>query len=219
MLGNQVELWETILAIMKLGAVILPTTTAVGPADLGDRIARSRVRHVICNAADTGKFDRVPGDYTRISVGAAEGWSDLRTAAQLQHTSVAHPGTTPDDPLLLYFTSGTTSRPKLVFVACDRRGCVRWEDACCSGGSTDASSVEGRALRGDPPGCRARMSARALYHVGRRTVIEALVSAWPQPRKKPPARPSKRGTGLDTPGRSRGHPRLAQDQLRSRRPG
>jgi acetyl-CoA synthetase len=114
MLGNQVELWEAMLAIMKLGAVILPTTTAVGPADLGDRIARGRVRHVICNAADTGKFDRVSGDYTRISVGAAEGWSDLRTAAQLQHTSVAHPGTTPDDPLLLYFTSGTTSRPKLV---------------------------------------------------------------------------------------------------------
>ncbi|MFI7448579.1 AMP-binding protein [Nonomuraea sp. NPDC049714] len=114
MLGNQVELWEAMLAIMKLGAVILPTTTAVGRADLADRIARGRVRHVICDAADTGTFGQVPGDYTRISVGAAEGWSDLREAADLEHTSVGHPGTTPDDPLLLYFTSGTTSRPKLV---------------------------------------------------------------------------------------------------------
>jgi acetyl-CoA synthetase len=114
MLGNQVELWEAMLAIMKLGAVILPTTTAVGPADLGDRIARGRVRHVICDATDTGTFDQVPGDYTRISVGAAKGWADLRAAAELAHTGVAHPGTTPDDPLLLYFTSGTTSRPKLV---------------------------------------------------------------------------------------------------------
>ncbi|MEV4085780.1 AMP-binding protein, partial [Nonomuraea fuscirosea] len=52
--------------------------------------------------------------YTRISVGAAPGWSDLRAAAEPAHTSVAHPGTAPDDPLLLYFTSGTTSRPKLV---------------------------------------------------------------------------------------------------------
>jgi acetyl-CoA synthetase len=114
MLGNQVELWEAMLAIMKLGAVILPTTTAVGPAGLEDRITRGRVRHVICDAADTGTFDQVPGDYTRISVGAAEGWSDLRAAADLAHPSVPHPGTTPDDPLLLYFTSGTTSRPKLV---------------------------------------------------------------------------------------------------------
>jgi acetyl-CoA synthetase len=114
MLGNQVELWEAMLAIMKLGAVIVPTTTAVGPADIEDRIARGHVRHVICDAADTGKFDQVPGDYTRISVGAAEGWSDLRAAARLQHAAVPHPGTTPDDTLLLYFTSGTTSRPKLV---------------------------------------------------------------------------------------------------------
>lgn len=114
MLGNQVELWEAMLAIMKLGAVIVPTTTAVGPADLKDRIALAGVRHVICNAADTGKFDRVPGDYTRISVGEAEGWANLRAAEELEHTSIAHPDTAPDDPLLLYFTSGTTSRPKLV---------------------------------------------------------------------------------------------------------
>lgn len=114
MLGNQVELWESMLAVMKLGAVILPTTTAMGPEGLLDRITRGRVRHVICDAAHTGAFDDVPGGYTRISVGAAPGWSDLRAAAEPAHTSVAHPGTAPDDPLLLYFTSGTTSRPKLV---------------------------------------------------------------------------------------------------------
>src|SRR5512139_1981661 len=34
MLGNQVELWDSMLALMKLGAVIMPTTTAVGPSDL-----------------------------------------------------------------------------------------------------------------------------------------------------------------------------------------
>ena len=34
MLGNQVELWETMLAAMKLGAVIIPATTLLGPADL-----------------------------------------------------------------------------------------------------------------------------------------------------------------------------------------
>ncbi|MEI4273107.1 AMP-binding protein [Klenkia sp. LSe6-5] len=114
MLGNQVELWESMLAVMKLGAVIMPTTTAVGPADLGDRISRTGARHVICNAADVAKFADVPGECTRISVGAAEGWADLHEAADRPHAPVEHPGTAPGDPLLLYFTSGTTSRPKLV---------------------------------------------------------------------------------------------------------
>ncbi|MBO0845024.1 MAG: AMP-binding protein [Nocardioides sp.] len=115
MLGNQVELWETMLAVMKLGAVIMPTTTAVGPADLRDRLDRGAARHVIANAADVGKLDEVPGDYTRLSVGRADGWADLTAAADREDDSdLDHPGTAPGDRLLLYFTSGTTSRPKLV---------------------------------------------------------------------------------------------------------
>jgi acyl-coenzyme A synthetase/AMP-(fatty) acid ligase len=50
MLGNQVELWESMLAVMKLGAVIIPATTALGPRDLADRVGRGAVRHVITNA-------------------------------------------------------------------------------------------------------------------------------------------------------------------------
>ena len=114
MLGNQVELWESMLAVMKLGAVLLPTTTAVNAADLADRIARSQTRHVICNAADAGRFDDVPGDYTRISVGPAKGWADLREASSREWEPVQHPETATDEPVLLYFTSGTTQRPKLV---------------------------------------------------------------------------------------------------------
>ena len=118
MLGNQLELWETMLAVMKLGAVIMPTTTAVGPTDLVDRIRRGDAKHVICNPADAAKFDEVPGGYTRISVGALDGqgsgWLDLHEAYQLGEVTIDHPGTAPDDRLLLYFTSGTTSRPKLV---------------------------------------------------------------------------------------------------------
>jgi len=72
------------------------------------------VRHVICNAADVGKFEQVPGDYTRVSVGAAPGWADLSDVPRSGNVRLEHPGTGPGDPLLLYFTSGTTSRPKLV---------------------------------------------------------------------------------------------------------
>lgn len=108
MLGNQVELWQTMLAVMKLGAVIMPTTTAVGPSDLTDRIARGGVGFVVCNPVDEPKFAEVPGDYAVITT------SSLTAAWELMPVPLDHPGTGPDDRLLLYFTSGTTSRPKLV---------------------------------------------------------------------------------------------------------
>ncbi len=108
MLGNQRELWETMLAVMKLGAVIMPTTTAVGTADLVDRMARGRARFVICNPPDAAKFDQVPGDYTVLTT------DQLHAAYASEVAPSEHPGTRPDDRLLLYFTSGTTSKPKLV---------------------------------------------------------------------------------------------------------
>ncbi|MFC3980817.1 AMP-binding protein [Streptosporangium jomthongense] len=115
MLDNQIELWESMLAVMKLGAVILPATTALGPGDLPDRIGRGGARYVIANAADTPKFDGIEGTYVRICAdGAPAGWVAYRDAHTLDAPPAAHPGTMPDDPLLLYFTSGTTSRPKLV---------------------------------------------------------------------------------------------------------
>lgn len=114
MLGNQVELWESMLAVMKLGGVVMPTTTAAGPAELRDRIERGAARHVIANATDVAKFDQVPGDYTRIAVGDAHGWRNIQEAAAEDDAPLDHPGTLSSDRLLLYFTSGTTSRPKLV---------------------------------------------------------------------------------------------------------
>ena len=47
MLGNVVPLWETMLAAMKLGAVVIPATTLLTPTDLRDRFERGRVRHVV----------------------------------------------------------------------------------------------------------------------------------------------------------------------------
>jgi len=114
MLGNQVELWEVMLGVIKLGAVLVPTTTAVGSAELVDRIDRTAARMVVCNATDTAKLDDVPGEYLRVAVGEQDGWHSLATAGGRPAERQPHPGTAPEDPLLLYFTSGTTSRPKLV---------------------------------------------------------------------------------------------------------
>ncbi|MFS0794853.1 AMP-binding protein [Microbacterium sp. 1P10AE] len=115
MLGNQVELWEAMLAIMKLGGVIAPTTTALGPGDLADRIERAEIRHVIVGSADADKFDDAPEGLGRIVLGEARPrWARYDDAFLVDAEPARHPGTTADDRLLLYFTSGTTSKPKLV---------------------------------------------------------------------------------------------------------
>jgi acetyl-CoA synthetase len=115
MLGNEVALWETMLACMKLGAVMIPATTLLAADDLRDRFERGRVRHVVAGAAHTAKFDAAPGDYTRVAVGGAvAGWRSLDEAAAFPASFSADGPTRASDPLLLYFTSGTTSKPKLV---------------------------------------------------------------------------------------------------------
>ncbi|QTE01793.1 AMP-binding protein [Streptomyces cyanogenus] len=116
MLGNQAELWETALAAMKLRAVVIPATPLLGPGDLRDRVERGRVRHVIARAEDTAKFADVPGAYTRISVGGLpeEGWEPYEDAYAETAEFLPDGPTLADDPLMLYFTSGTTARPKLV---------------------------------------------------------------------------------------------------------
>jgi acetyl-CoA synthetase len=115
MLGNRVELWETLLAAMKLGAVVIPATTLLEPADLADRVERGGARHVVVGAGDAGKFDGVAGDYTRISVGGTlTGWQRYEDAYGASSSFAADGPTRASDPLLLYFTSGTTAKPKLV---------------------------------------------------------------------------------------------------------
>jgi acetyl-CoA synthetase len=115
MLGNVVPLWETMLAAMKLGAVIVPATTLLTRNDLADRFARGRVRHVIAGSDAAAKFADLPGDYTRIAVGkAAPGWIAYEDCYAESADFTPQGETRADDPLLLYFTSGTTATPKLV---------------------------------------------------------------------------------------------------------
>ncbi|MEU5834846.1 AMP-binding protein [Streptomyces diacarni] len=118
MLGNQVELWETLLALMKLRAVVIPATPQLGPRDLTDRVTRGEARHVLARAADTGKFAEVAGDYTRIAVGSGgtpeAGWLAYEDAYEADGVFDPQGVTRADDTLLLYFTSGTTALPKLV---------------------------------------------------------------------------------------------------------
>lgn len=115
MLGNEVPLWETMLGCIKLGAVLIPATTLLTPEDLRDRLDRGQVKHVIIGAAHTDKFTDLVGDYTRICVGGEPaGWKSFKDSHTTSAEYTPDAATKVSDPLLLYFTSGTTSKPKLV---------------------------------------------------------------------------------------------------------
>ena len=115
MLPNLVPLWDITLAAMKLGAVISPGSTLLAHADLVDRFERGGMRHVVTDVAGTGKFASIPGDYSRIVVGGtAPGWIPYSDCDAASPRFEADGPTRATDPFLLYFTSGTTAKPKMV---------------------------------------------------------------------------------------------------------
>ncbi len=114
MLGNVPQLWESILAAMKLGAVVVPTTTLVTQDDISDRILRGNVRHIITTADFASKFDNVTA-LSRVTVGGSiPGWRSFHEGYAFPAAFTADGDTKASDPLQLYFTSGTTSKPKVV---------------------------------------------------------------------------------------------------------
>jgi acetyl-CoA synthetase len=131
MLGNIPPLWETMLAMMKLGAVIIPATTLLTANDVADRIARGRVRHIVCAAELAPKIDAACGNCTRIAIppqsaqnqrgpgapaigGKVPGWQEYERGYASPAAFQPEGDTKASDPLQLYFTSGTTAKPKLV---------------------------------------------------------------------------------------------------------
>jgi acetyl-CoA synthetase len=118
-LGNVAPLWETFLAAIKLGAVIIPATTLLAPADLADRVERGHVRHVVAEAAQAPKFEGLGTGLTKVAVSAPGqeppgGWTDYGDASSAPTTFSPDGKSSAADTLLLYFTSGTTALPKLV---------------------------------------------------------------------------------------------------------
>ena len=132
MLPNRVELWDAMLAAIKLGAVLLPATTQLSAADVRERMEAAQPKFVIVDAGERAKFDALDtahkdagrsASFAKIAVGldaaeragaAHDGWHDF--AQGYTASADFHPDgpTRATDPMLLYFTSGTTSKPKLV---------------------------------------------------------------------------------------------------------
>ena len=115
MLPNLPATWELTLAAIKLGAVISPAATLLTVDELRDRLTRGNIRHAITDPAGTQKFVGLDGLTARIVVGgAAPGWKDYQDSATASEIFTPDAPTHVDDPLILYFTSGTTAKPKMV---------------------------------------------------------------------------------------------------------
>jgi acetyl-CoA synthetase len=118
LLGNVVPLWETMLAAIKLGVVVIPATTLLTADELQDRLDRGRAKVVVATQDQVAKFAKLRADkLVRIVVGASdkiEGWLPFEQSTDAPEAFTPDGPTNADDPMLLYFTSGTTAKPKLV---------------------------------------------------------------------------------------------------------
>ena len=118
LLGNVVPLWETMLAAMKLGVVVIPATTLLTADELRDRLDRGKAKAVVATQDQVAKFEGLGSDkLVRIVVGATQtqdGWLPFEEATKASDAFTPDGPTNADDPMLLYFTSGTTAKPKLV---------------------------------------------------------------------------------------------------------
>jgi len=117
------ELWDTYVAGIKGGQVIVPTATIMTVKDLEYRFGRLLPAVVIADAENAEKIDEAEqaiGQRIALKMlvdASAEtsrpGWvSFADTAPYSAHAPAAN--TRADDPLFLFFTSGTTGQPKVV---------------------------------------------------------------------------------------------------------
>src|ERR1700751_4658802 len=103
LLGNVVPLWETMLAAMKLGVVVIPATTLLTPDELRDRLDRGRARVGGSTPDQIGKFTgRGAEKLVRIVVNAAaplEGWVPFAESEGFAADFAPDGPTQADDPM------------------------------------------------------------------------------------------------------------------------
>lgn len=122
MVPRLVEFYVTMLACHKLGVVPMPAASILTPKDCAYRVQRAGAKAAVVHAEHVHKLDAVAGECPtlaqRIAVrGAPAGWQDfdaLLDAADPVLERTALPAMAAAEPLLIYFTSGTTKLPKMV---------------------------------------------------------------------------------------------------------
>lgn len=123
-LKRHYQFWFTILALHKLGAVIIPATFMLQKHDIVYRANAATIKAVIC----TGDGDiaeqvdealpECPSIKTRIIVnGKRDGWDDFMTDMEKADSHLERVDTKYYEPMIVYFSSGTTGNPKMAMHA------------------------------------------------------------------------------------------------------
>ncbi|GHO83981.1 AMP-binding protein [Dictyobacter formicarum] len=127
MLPRLPEWWETVLGLIKLGAIVIPCTTLLTPTDIQYRTEVADVQGIITDREGAQKFDQVRDSCMTVKhtilvdekdekpgVPLKSEWTDYHTIISQAEPEYRGPKTRSDDPCMVYFTSGTVGYPKMV---------------------------------------------------------------------------------------------------------
>ncbi len=128
MMDTSVEIYELFLGIMKLGGTIIPASTLLSAEDVADRIERGDIKFVIAHHRFTERIDMAGAALDRLTAridvnhlmhpreaqAVRPGWTPYEEARRMPEEFEPDFITFTTDLMFMFFTSGTTSKPKLV---------------------------------------------------------------------------------------------------------
>ena len=124
-LKRHYEYWFTVIALHKIGAVMVPVTHMLTPDDIVYRLEAANIRTIICTTQNdvpahvTEATQRVGGEFKLWTLAeGTSGFACLNTAMANAPETLERVETLATDPIAIYFTSGTTDQPKGVIHDC-----------------------------------------------------------------------------------------------------
>ena len=121
-LKRHYQFWFAVLGLHKLGAIVIPATNQLLEKDLTYRFASGNVKAILCtadgdvaDAVDAAAKNSPMLEHKIIVNGTREGWRSFDEEYTMfsSHFARAEDAPCGDDPMLMFFTSGTSGYPKL----------------------------------------------------------------------------------------------------------
>ena len=119
-LKQRYQFWYTIVALHKLGAIVAPATHMLTKHDVEYRVNAAEVKAIICTdqsnvSKSVEAAENIPSLKIKMLVGEnRDGWMDFDAEVEKASEDFEKVETRADEPMLMYFTSGTSGNPKMV---------------------------------------------------------------------------------------------------------